>query len=579
MRKSFFVQWNNSIYPNSFFQSMKQIFTAIALLMVIPISVLAKQEMKDPHPGDQSSWNNVKDAIFGWGSATVRYQKSQPAAGEKKLSLYAWKGERVQAQAFISTPIKVEKATIRLTDFVSGKNIIREDNVRKYYGGYVMAETFNKKDSFLIADRLDDAAVSIEIDQNTTRPVWLDIRIPHDAKPGKYSATLTATLDGKDYKLPVTLQVGKRELPAPKDWHFHLDLWHNPYAVARYFKVPLWSKAHFECMRPLMKELAEAGQKVITCSIIQHPWNSQTYDPFESMITKMKNVDGSWKYDYTVFDRWVEFAMSMGITEQIDCYTLVPWQYSFDYFDLASNSMKYVNCKPNEAAYTEFLLPFLKDFARHLKEKGWLSRTCISMDERPMDQQQAAYNLLQKANPDFKVAGAFDYFPEQVNNIHDISVKYAFKVMEGKALEARRAAGKPVTFYTCCQPLRPNTFTFSPLGESAYMGWYAAATGYDGYLRWAYNSWMKNPTMDSRCSWPSGDCFLTYPEGESMRMKQLVRGFQDYEKIRILKPELKDKQKKQLDNLLSSFLTTKIEENTDVAKMVEEAEKLLRTFE
>ena len=40
-----------------------------------------------------------------------------------------------------------------------------------------------------------------------------------------------------------------------------------------------------------------AGQKVITTSIIQHPWNSQTEDPFESMIGKRKAVDGSWSYD------------------------------------------------------------------------------------------------------------------------------------------------------------------------------------------------------------------------------------------------------------------------------------------
>ncbi len=553
---------------------------AAALLTVLPSSAIREQELNDPHPGDQSSWNSVKDVTFTWGSATERYAKSQPATGVKKLSLYAWRGERVQAQAVISTPKEIEKVSLRMTDFTSGKNTIGSESVSKYFGGYVLTGPADWKDSTLHADRLDDASQVIKIAGNTTRPVWLDICVPHNAKPGKYTASLIISCDGKDLKLPLTLEVGKRELPAVKDWHFHLDLWQNPYAVARYFNVPLWSKEHFDRMRPIMKQYANAGGKVITCSIIQHPWNGQTFDPFESMITKIKTVDGGWKFDYTVFDRWVQFMMDLGVTEQIDCYTLVPWHSRFEYFDQTINSMKYVTCKPGEEIYTEIMLPFMKDFAKHLKEKGWFSRTCISMDERPMDQLQAAYDLVHKADPDFKVEGAFNYFPEKIANIHDVCVFYGYKLVDPKILEQRRAKGQPVTFYTCCGPLYPNTFTFSPLGESAYLGWYSAAANYDGYLRWAYNSWPPSPNQDSRYRpWASGDTFFAYPEGESMRMKQLIRGIQDYEKIRILKKELNPKQQKVLDDALAVFLNTKIEQNTDVAKMVEDAEKVLRSLE
>lgn len=60
---------------------------------------------------------------------------------------------------------------------------------------------------------------------------------------------------------------------------FHLDLWQNPYAVARYYNVPLWSRQHFDIMKPLMQQLANAGQKVITASVMHHPWAGQTEDP------------------------------------------------------------------------------------------------------------------------------------------------------------------------------------------------------------------------------------------------------------------------------------------------------------
>ena len=95
-------------------------------------------------------------------------------------------------------------------------------------------------------------------------------------------------------------------------------------------------------MRPLMQRLADVGQKVITTTIMQYPWDKQTEDPFESMVFKMKCMDGTWEYDYSVFDRWVEFMMSLGIDRQINCYTIVPWSLSFDYFDQGANTVRHV---------------------------------------------------------------------------------------------------------------------------------------------------------------------------------------------------------------------------------------------
>ena len=75
-------------------------------------------------------------------------------------------------------------------------------------------------------------------------------------------------------------------------------------------------------MRPLMKMLADAGQKIITATLTHKPWNGQTEDYFDTMVTWIKRADGTWAFDYTIFDRWVEFMMSVGIDKQINCYSL-----------------------------------------------------------------------------------------------------------------------------------------------------------------------------------------------------------------------------------------------------------------
>jgi len=125
------------------------------------------------------------------------------------------------------------------------------------------------------------------------------------------------------FKLDV--EVKDRVLPDPSDWTYHLDLWQNPYATARIHDVELWSEQHFTVMKPLYEMLAGAGQKCITASILHRPWGGQTFDHFESMVEHTLKEDGSWAYDYSIFDTWVSFMMDVGIREQINCYSLIPW--------------------------------------------------------------------------------------------------------------------------------------------------------------------------------------------------------------------------------------------------------------
>ena len=538
-------------------------------------------EPADPKPGPQEAWQQLTQPSLGWGSTDVRYSRSQvPQTSKSSPLLRAWRGERVSAQAVLATPTDLGDVSFEVSDLKCGRNVIPASAVKKYFVRYVMADSYkDRNDTVLVADRLDPVG-SLKVEANTARPLWLDIHVPAEAKAGTYKGTVSVSCDGKKLALPLQLQVADRLLPAPSQWSFHLDLWQNPYAVARYFEVPLWSQQHFDLMRPIMELLATAGQKVITCSVINKPWNGQTFDPFESMVGKTKELDGTWRYDYTVFDRWVEFMMSCGITEQIDCYTLVPWHYRFDYYDRATNNVQYLDCKPDQKAYHDFIVPFLKDLSRHLREKGWFSRTYIAMDERPKDQMEAAWRVIQEADPEFKIEGAANYSveSESADRIDDLSVGIRYNLLKGEALTRRTAKGQKITFYTCCSTESPNTFTFSRPAESAYLCLHALACGYDGYLRWAYNSWSPQPNQSSRYrskDWASGDCYLVYPDGSSIRFERLTEGVQAFEKIRLLRPTLNLKQAKDLDEMLRYFAPQKCTADDDVEGMVRKMNDLL----
>ena len=89
----------------------------------------------------------------------------------------------------------------------------------------------------------------------------------------------------------------------------------------------------------------------------------------------------------------------------------------------------------------------------------------------------------------------------------------------------------------CLHPTTPNTFTHSAPAEAEWLGFFAAANGLDGFLRWAYNSWNRNPMeCTDFVHWPSGDCFLVYPGNRSsIRFERLRDGIEEYEKINLLR--------------------------------------------
>lgn len=557
------------------------------------------EEASNPISTNPSLWVKVSAPQVSWGSTDIRYKKEEPAPIarlKKDINLTAWKGERVSAQLVVWTPEALDNLSFIVSDLTSGKETISKDNVRTGFVRYVMTDELNKDgkggcgyrkssdyDSTLVADPIDHIASTLTVPANATQGGWISVRVPQQVKAGKYTGTVTVK-DGDKVlsELKLAVNVKNRTLPASTEWAFHLDLWQNPYAEARYYNVEPFSKEHFDRMRPDMQNYVDAGGKVITASIMHKPWNGQTYDPFESMVTWLKKADGTWYFDYTVFDKWVEYMMSLGVKKQINCYSMVPWRLSFQYFDQASNSFKYLDAKPGEAAYDEFWGNMLTSFAKHLKEKGWFDITHISMDERPMKDMLATLKVIRKADKDFKVSLAGTYHDELVKELHNYCIAIGEK-FPAEVIKSRKEAGQVTTYYTCCTEPRPNTFTFSAPAEAEWLGWFAAKENLDGYLRWALNSWVKNPLQDSRfTAWAAGDTYMIYPEGRSsIRFERLIEGIQSYEKIRILKEEFEKKGNKsaikKIDKILKAFDEFSLEE-IPAATVVTKAKEAINKY-
>jgi hypothetical protein len=539
-------------------------------------------EADDPVAVSEKSllaWNQVGRLNGIWASADSLYSRSEvpvTAAGDI-CRLEGWKGERVSAQFLLYTGEGADCVVCKVSEFTSDDARMSSDIATASFVRYTLADQASPtcrcdrspySPAILVPDLIDTLKV-FNMESKTTRPVWVTVNIPQDAKPGVYKSEITVSAKGcGKLKMPLEVEVIDQVLPTYEDWKFHLDLWQHPSAVARMLKLDMWSDEHFEALKEQMRPLAEAGQKVITATLNRDPWGYQTYDDYEEMIFWIRHKDGSWSYDYTVFDRWVELMMELGVKKQINCYSMIPWSYRLQYLDEESGIRKHAwDAIPGTEEFEFMWAPFLQDFVKHLKEKGWLEITNIATDERSPEEMDATVAIMQKYAPELGFAMADNHASyRRYPNIRDCSVAQRQLYLTDEELQQRKANGHVTTFYVCCSTFFPNTFSYSQPFEAELLNWHAIVKDYDGQLRWSVNSWPDNPEYDSRFRlWGSGDTYSLYPYGRtSMRFERMRDGVEAYEKVRILREKYSDRPEdlKPLEDAIDKLGSYKLTDNT-----------------
>lgn len=521
-------------------------------------------------PTDQASWATQHPGLHvAFGSTDELYLRCEvPSLNQESLiwEETGWKGERINAQVLVWSPDTIQQVRFFVSDLTnaSGKTISKDHvklnmvryvvsnlpyNAQKFDCGAPMDSAWLMPDRFEAFDRFD-------LPGKTVRPVWVSFEIPETAEPGDYFGAIEINSLKEKVSLKVNVTVQKQVLPKPHDWKFRLDLWQNPWVIAWYYHVEPWSAEHKILLKQHMKLYADAGGKYITTYAVHSPWGDNSYMIEGTMIDYIKKSDGSWKFDYSIFDQYVNLAMEVGIDEAITIYTPVPWGNRFRYLDEKSGNYIYEGWSPNSAQYKTFWNTFLNDLRVHLTEKGWFKKTYLGINENPLDITLASIHVIKENSKDWRITYAGDWHPELASILDDYSPIITSEPSPVE-LKARSAKDLTTTYYVCCNPTKPNNFVFSPPVEGRYISWYAAACGYNGFLRWAYDAWPADPVRDARhTAWPAGDCYLVYPGGNScIRFEKLREGIVDYEKIRILRDLASKSNNKNVKSLMAELET------------------------
>lgn len=548
---------------------------------------------------DPAKWRAQKGLHVAFGSADALYFRTEAPDIKEERSWQGcgWKGERLNAQIVVWSADTLEQVRFKCSDLKStNSGVITRNNIQLNMVRYVLANyPYGANDvtcgdspykyGFLMPDRFEKFD-RFDVPGKTVRPVWLSLNIPAGTQAGHYKGTIMVITKSAEATLKLDIEVQDQLLPPPHEWKYRLDLWQNPWVVAWDNHLQPWGEEHKLLLKKHLKLYADAGGKYITTYAVNSPWSDNSYSLEGGMIESTKYRDGSWKFNYSVFDQYVELAMSVGIDKAITVYTPIPGGYRFRYIDGATGNYITELWPPSSDKFKAYWNAFLDDLKIHLKKKGWLNKTYIGINESAMDETLAAIKVVRSNSRDWKITYAGDWHPE----LNDLLNDYSFLAGKESSLDVvkgRAAKGFTTTYYVCCNPPKPNTFLFSPPIEGRWISWYASAYGYSGFLRWAYDAWPQDPMRDARHgSWAAGDCYLVYPGANScIRFEKLREGIADYEKIRILKEKAvisADKRSKELAGQLDEHLKVIAMEHTfneeTLKSQVHDGEKLIRAL-
>ena len=502
-------------------------------------------------PVDLSSWQKQKAGLnVSFASTDEAYFRTEVPdikAESQTLEGTAWKGERLNTIVLTWSPDTIQQVHFTISDLKDGKgNLIRKNNLQLHMVRYVLSNyPYNAGDvtcgegpvdkAYLMPDRFESFE-RFDIPGRSVRPVWLAVNIPGNAAPGVYSGTIAVKSDKGEKTLQLRIKVQGQTVPKPHDWSFRLDLWQNPWVISSYYRVKPWSSEHMTLLEDHLKLYADAGGKFITTYVVHSPWADNSYMTEGTMIEWIKQKNSKWRFNYTIFDQYVQLAIKTGIDKAITIYTPIPWGERFRYLDEATGNYVYERWLPTSDVFKTNWNVFLTDLKAHLEKKGWFDKTYIGINENAMEQTLSAIKVVKAHSNKWKITYAGDWHPQLDNLLDDYSCVYG-KEPQVRDVNKRTSKKQTTTYYICCTPPKPNTFVFSPPVEGRWLGWYALAHGYDGLLRWAYDAWPADPIRDARhVLWPAGDCFMVYPGAVSgVHFEKMREGIVDFEKLKILR--------------------------------------------
>ncbi|MBN2315196.1 MAG: DUF4091 domain-containing protein [Sedimentisphaerales bacterium] len=491
-----------------------RLFVLLMLLVIPSLNIVASEAMLWP-----------VDPL------TKVMRTDRPASGiSNLLEISGARGETVSAQAIFrpannENAVSVDISTLQHTE-VDAR--IPETAVKLQWVRYIDIDrnTRGIPDDELVAKAPTSIPdpfwenPTMALKANQSQPIWVEVSIPKQAKPGDYEGKLTLSASEQSLVLPVKLRVWDFDMPSER----HLSVinwWRFPGLGFEHIKP--YSEDYWQLLGDFCRFLVEHRQTDIQTSI--------------NLIEEKSNNQQGYVYETNRLEQYAEVAFKAGI-RQIHLHSV--GRRTARLTDPASR------IAPNESA-----LRRLEAWEKVVRRRHWQDRFLVSISDEPFIHHEESYaaivDRVHNIAPSIRCVEAVEakYLGEldiYVPKLSHLNLWYPhFKQVQNEGAE--------LWFYTCCHPVGryPNRFLDQSLLKVRVLHWLNYLYGLDGYLHWGLNHFSgDDPYTQEGISkgLPLGDRAIAYPGTKgllgSLRFSAMRDGLQDFEYLWVLEKKLSD---------------------------------------
>lgn len=338
---------------------------------------------------------------------------------------------------------------------------------------------------------------SRDLKAGVTQPVYVTVRIPHQAEAAHYGGKVLLVSDegcqGVDFDLDI--------LPVALDPNPQLKFvyWYSWSDLAKEFNVATESPEGWQLLRHLFRKMREYHQNVIVV-------------PKELAEVWIED-DGSLVTNWNRFDRYCELAIEEGVGELLclshwggrtDGTWECPTMDFGEYYATRSSDGQQVAITPEQ---------FAKAIYDHLIERDWLDRFATHIADEPISVNEASYKVMSEriraVAPKLRQMDAI-HVPDLVGytDIMVPQLNYFEEWLDG-FMDAQSKGLAEAWFYIAWVPqgVYPNRMIDSSYIKPRILHWYNYLYDTKGYLHWALNQWsvpfLQFSPGDNWIVWPS----------------------------------------------------------------------------
>jgi hypothetical protein len=207
-------------------------------------------------------------------------------------------------------------------------------------------------------------------------PLWFTVRVPRDVPAGVYEGLVSIRAEGlAEVKVPLRVHVSAWTAPDVRNYRMQNYLFQSEESVGHYYGVPPYSDKHLELVGKSLALAAELNHFHVEANLVieyQGPGSNP-----ESLVRWVKQSDGTFKHDFTNFDRYLDMVAKAIGTPRVLTLNHLTGGGKVTCLDPATGKIEALDTPRDLAGAYTFWKPVYDEIRQKLKARGWLEQTTL----------------------------------------------------------------------------------------------------------------------------------------------------------------------------------------------------------